>query len=233
MASEIQLVIFDMDDLMIHSHPAHMEVFEAVMQKHGASLKNPQNPLTTLEEASQFGKRIKDILAFFKQKYEINSDVDELDSEFNERLLPVFADNFVPMPGLIPLVNSLREKGYTLAVASSSIRPKIDIVLNKLDLIEPFRIIVSGEEIKHGKPAPDIFLRASERAGIEPVRSLVLEDATNGVLAAKSAGMHVIGVHNRFTYERLGLKQDLSKADLEVESLEEITPSTIKSFNTK
>lgn len=150
-----------------------------------------------------------------------------LDSEFNERLLPIFADNFVPMPGLIPLVNSLSENGYTLAVASSSIRPKIDIVLNKLDLIEKFRIIVSGEEIKHGKPAPDIFLRAAEKTGIEPVRSLVLEDATNGVLAAKAAGMFVIGVHNRFTYERLGLKQDLSKADLEAGSLEEITPSTI------
>lgn len=135
------------------------------------------------------------------------------------------------MPGLITLINSLAESDYTLAIASSSIRPKIDIILARLELTRKFGIVISGEEIKRGKPAPDIFLRTSEVAGIEPIRSLVLEDATNGILAARAAGMRVIGVHNRFIYERIGLRQDLSKADLEVESLGDITPATIKGLS--
>lgn len=71
MTPEIQLVIFDMDELMIDSHLFHTKVFEAVMQNYGASLKNTKNPLTGTEEASFFGKRIKDILVFLKQKYEL------------------------------------------------------------------------------------------------------------------------------------------------------------------
>lgn len=231
MNPEIELVIFDMDELMIACVPYHTKIFETILQKYGASLKDPKKPLMPAERASQFGKKIKDILAYLKQKYEVEADLDTLDAEFNKHLLPDLADNFITMPGLIPLINSLTVSGYPLAIASSSTRPKIDIVLDKLQIAGKFTTIVSGEEVEHGKPAPDIFLKASSLAGTEPARSLVLEDATNGVLAAKAAGMHVIGVHNKLIFESLGVRQDLSKADLQVESLEEITPAVIKSLS--
>ena len=101
--------------------------------------------------------------------------------------------------------------------------------MEKLGLIKIFEKIVSGEdEVKHGKPAPDIFLRAAEKIGVKPEECLVLEDAKNGVDAAKAAKMRCIGVHNKFTYNRLGIKQDLSKADLEVDELSEISLDDLK-----
>jgi HAD superfamily hydrolase (TIGR01509 family) len=125
------------------------------------------------------------------------------------------------MPGLSELVDSLRGK-YKLVLASSAKRSKIEIVLKKLHLdVNIFDAIVSGEdEIEHGKPAPDIFLKAAKKIGITDASScLVLEDAKNGVEAAKAAGMKAIGVHNQFSRKRLGIRQDLHVADLEVDNL--------------
>lgn len=231
MTSETKLVIFDMDDLMIYSHATHMEVFEEVLQKYGASLYDPENPLTIQEEANQFGRKIKDILAYFQNKYGIKTDTEVLHADFNELLLPVFGKHVVPMPGLTALIGSLKKTGFDLAIASSAIRPKIDIVLGELNLAKDFKAIVSGEEIKHGKPAPDIFLKAAKDVGIEPGKCVVLEDAKNGILAAKAAGMYAIGVHNKFDFEKLGIKQDLSMADFEVDSLEQISPEIIKNLH--
>ncbi len=222
-------IIFDMDDLMIDSHPAHMEVFEAVLQQHGASLRASVNPLTREEEVSFFGRKITDILALLRERYRLQVSVEEMNAEFNRVLLPVFAEHIAPMPGLSELIASLKEEGFRLVLASSASRKKIGIVLRKLGLGRAFEAMVSGEdEIEHGKPAPDIFLAAAQRIGVAPEDCLVLEDAKNGVEAAKAAGMSCIGVHNSFAYERLGIRQDLSAADIEVQSLREITPHVIK-----
>ena len=212
---------------MIDSHPAHQKVIDAVLKKHGVSLNDPKNLLTEQERANLFGKRIADIFEYFKEKYRLEMSAEELHEEFNNLLLPTFKDNIVPMPGLISLVKSLKRYGYNLAIASSSIKSKIDIALEQLNIVKYFQVITSGEEVKHGKPAPDIFLKAAEDAGVNPNSCLVLEDASSGVSAAKAAGMRVIGVHNGFVFERLGVRQNLNMADLQVESLEEISPEII------
>lgn len=219
----IKAVIFDMDELMVNSHAVHMKVHEAVLNKYSVSLKNSKNPLTKSEEATFFGMKIKDILAYLHKKYNLNGKVslEELNSDFNKILLPIFAKQVEAMPGIVELIRSLQGE-YKLVVASSAKRAKIDIVLKKLGITDIFDAIVSGEdEIKHGKPAPDIFLKAAEKISINPENCLVLEDAKNGVDAAKAAGMVCIGVHNKYTYEAIGEKQNLSGADIEVDSLYE------------
>ena len=120
-------------------------------------------------------------------------------------------------------IENLSEHGFKFALASFAKRKKIDIVLKKLGLTKTFPIIVSGEdEIEHGKPAPDIFLKAAEKAGVKPNECMVFEYAKNGIEAAKSAGMFAIGIHNKFAEERLGLKQDLSQSDFQANTLENL-----------
>jgi HAD superfamily hydrolase (TIGR01509 family) len=216
----IKAVIFDMDDLMINSHPVHMMVVEKVLQHYGVVISD--SPLTPQEEASQFGRKITDMLEFLHKKYNLPQEItiEKMNAEFNELLLPTFEENVQKMPGLTELINILTGK-YILVLASSAKRKKIDIVLKELKLANIFNAIVSGEdEIKHGKPQPDIFLKAAEKVGITEMNScLVLEDAKNGVEEAKAADMKVIGVYNKFAQERLGLRQDLHISDLEVDNL--------------
>ncbi len=227
----IQAVIFDMDDLMINSHPAHMQIMESVLKEidpRVAFYGNGTNSLPEEEEASFFGLKIIEVLKKLADRYGVTVPAEQLNIRYNQVLLRDFGKVIKQMDGLSELITELKDKGYKLAVASSAPRRKIDIVLDTFGYSTVFEAIVSGEdEIKHGKPAPDIFLKAAEKLGIAPSKCLVLEDAKNGIEATKAAGMYCIGVHNQFAYERLGIRQDLSKADRQVESLKDVSTGMI------
>lgn len=224
----IRAIIFDMDDLMIHSHHVHMKVFERVLGSYGIAMS--ANPMTKEEEAAQFGRTIPDILQFFHGRYGLpqNVTVEEMNRRFKENLLPTFRGLVQPMEGLHELIEAFKSKGYKLALASSSGRAKIDIVLDRLHLSKSFDAIVSGEDDStterpiRGKPAPDIFITAADKLGVKYNVCLVLEDAKNGVEAGKAGGMRVVGVHNKHTLEDVGVRQDLSAADLQTNSLTEV-----------
>jgi len=228
----ITTVIFDMDDLMINSHPVNMDIIEAVLNKYGVSLVGT---FTTEEEIGYSGLKIPDYFQRLINKYDLqdNADAKKMSQEFDELILPIIEKTDVePMPGLITLISALQKGNYRLAVASSAKREKIAIVLRKLELENTFEVVVSGEDdIEHGKPAPDIFLKAAEMLGVTPEECLVLEDAENGVKAAKGAGMYSIGVHNKFNKKKLKMTQNLELADKQVNSLEEISLKTIEELS--
>jgi len=115
------------------------------------------------------------------------------------------------------IIRNLSSQGYDLAVASSS--PKNEIIRNlrELNLLHYFKHLVSGEEVSHSKPAPDIFLRTAELFGVLPSDCIVIEDTKNGVNAAKAAGMYCIGFKNPDYPE-----QDLSMSDQIVDNLKDI-----------
>lgn len=222
---QVKVIIFDMDDLMINSHPRHMEVFERVLNNYGVSLNDPLNKLSVAEESAMFGRSIRSVLNDFHTKYNLPKSVtvDDLNRQFNENLLPVFDEIVDPMPHLNELIAFLRHNNYQLCLASSAKRKKIEIVLKKLKLEGIFETIVSGEDdVEHSKPAPDIFLKAAEKAGIDPKFCAVLEDAKNGIEAANAAGMISLGVHNKFTEDRLGIRQNLGEATVQLYSLDDI-----------
>jgi HAD superfamily hydrolase (TIGR01509 family) len=163
----------------------------------------------------------------FIAKYDLGADADpeHMSNQFFDKLLPVVeSEPLEPMPGLPELIHKLKENGIQLALASSSRRSKIDIVLRKLDLDSAFDAIVSGEdEIQHGKPAPDIFLEAARKLGKQPSECMAFEDAKNGVASINAARMFSIGIHNQVSEQNLGLRQNLSEANLQVNSLAELT----------
>ncbi len=224
--------IFDMDELMVDSFLYHGIVFAEIFKPYGIVWRGKGSLLTKELESTLFGLSIPDVMQRLVKAFglERKADPQILLKQYNSLLLPVFErENIVPAEGLLLLVNDLAHQGYLLAVASSAPKKKIDIVLKKIRLEKFFPVIVSGEdEIKHGKPAPDIFLKAAERLMIAPEKCVVFEDAENGVLAARAAGMKCVGIHSQTVYKVVGQRQDLSKSDIEVESLKELSSQKLQ-----
>jgi HAD superfamily hydrolase (TIGR01509 family) len=96
------------------------------------------------------------------------------------------------MPGLIDLLERLTQKGYPMAVASSSFPEIIELILERTDLRKYFQVVVSSQEAGRSKPEPDVFLLAAQQLGINPEECLVIEDSANGIKAAKAAHMRCI-----------------------------------------
>ena len=140
-----------------------------------------------------------------------------------ERLLALYEERLPLLPGAREAVERLAGR-WPLGLASSSNRPVIDRVLELSGLGRHFRATVSSEEVRRGKPAPDVYLEAARRLGAEPGRCAAVEDSTSGILAAKRAGMRVISIPNRaFPPE----EEALRAADAVVPSLKKLLPETV------
>ena len=118
------------------------------------------------------------------------------------------------IPFALRLIQELRRYSIRLALATSSRRQKTELIMSHTGLLEYFEVIVTGEEVVHGKPSPDIFLKAAEKLDLLPTECLVVEDAASGVQAAKVAGMKCVAITT--THER----SSLEKADIIIESFE-------------
>jgi HAD superfamily hydrolase (TIGR01509 family) len=135
------------------------------------------------------------------------------------------ANDLQPIEGVVELINNLYKNNFTLVLASSSRMETIDIVLNKFKLAEFFIAKVSGSELAHSKPHPEIFLRSAQLIKSKPQECIVIEDSKNGVTAARAAGMKCIGFLNPNSGD-----QDLKSADMVIRSFKELNADTVKSL---
>lgn len=198
----IDAVIFDMDGVLIDSEPLHYRTDLTLLGKLGIQIErdyldrfvgmtNPEMWKTIISEQG------------------ITRDVDEILSEQLELKLQLLEDgDWTALSGAVELVEGLVVKEIPVAVASSSSLPFIEGVLRKTGLDRFIHRYVSAESVARGKPAPDVFLEAARMLAVSPVQCLVVEDSRNGVLAAKAAGMRIIGYRNPSSGD-----QDLSRAD--------------------
>jgi HAD superfamily hydrolase (TIGR01509 family) len=145
-----------------------------------------------------------------------------------ERLERCYREHLPLLPHAREAVERLAGR-WPLAVASSSNRPLIDLVLELTGLHDAFRATVSSEEVPRGKPAPDVYLEAARRLGAEPEESVAVEDSTNGITAAAAAGMGVIAVP-RPDYP--AAPEALARAAITLDSLAELTPQSVSSAGT-
>jgi beta-phosphoglucomutase len=106
----------------------------------------------------------------------------------------VTSGGLAPLPGAAEWLRRLRDGGWRQAIASSAPRENVDVVLRVLGLERMFGARVAAEDVRHGKPAPDVFLTAAARLGVAPARCVVVEDAEAGVEAARRAGMRSVAV---------------------------------------
>ncbi|MFI5804819.1 HAD family hydrolase [Streptomyces sp. NPDC051561] len=186
-------VIFDLDGTLVDSEPNYYEAERRLRARYGL-------PDHSWEEHSRFiGIGTRETLQALRDQYGIATDVDTLLAENNGFYLELARTSTEVFPEMRKLVERLHTEGVPMAVASGSSREAIVAVLAGTGLDaqlgeEAGGVIVSAEEVAHGKPAPDVFLAAAARLAAEPGYCAVFEDAAPGVTAAFAAGMRCLAV---------------------------------------
>jgi HAD superfamily hydrolase (TIGR01509 family) len=203
----IQAVIFDMDGLMIDSEPLHKEAWQVTLRRFGYELDEALF-------AQLVGLRTREDAVFLREHFRLPVMAEVLARQRNDLFLARLPGRVKPMPGLRELIAQVRVRGLRSAVATSGERRYVDAVVRELNLDGVFDAFVVAEDVERGKPAPDVYLLAAQRLGLPPAQCLALEDAPNGVLAAKAAGMRCVAVPNEMTRSL-----DLSAADARLPSL--------------
>lgn len=189
-------VIFDMDGVIVRSEEAHWVSWRAVAAVRGIDLKYE----TFL---SCFGRVNADCIRIM-----LGDGIDEVESvQIADRKESAFRDAVrenVPLAvGTRELLASLQSVGARLAVGSSAPSENVALILDAGQIREFFSATVDGNQVKRGKPAPDVFLQAGEAIGIVPARCAVIEDAPAGIRAARAANMTAIGVATTHTDAQL------------------------------
>ena len=209
-------VIFDMDGVLVDSGPAHAESWRMVAARDRIEVSNEQFKRL-------FGMPSRDIVRVIWGAGLSDEEVRRHDDQKEAAYRDLIAGNVPLTPGVRPMLESLRDSGLVLAVATSGPRENVELVLREGEIGSFFSTIVTGFDITHGKPAPDCFLLAAERIDIEPKNCVVVEDAPVGIQAALAANMPVIGLIGTHPAERL---RDAGATAI-VEELSEITPDTV------
>ena len=182
-------VIFDMDGVIVDSEPRHEKAYLEIVRELGYEQNHG------LDFAQYIGRSDRELWMDFVAKNRPKQPLDEL-LEMKRRLVVEIIRREQPLfDGLPELVESLSGR-YTLGVASGSERAVVDAVLALKNIRRFFSAVVTASEVKHGKPAPDIFLRAARLLNAAPADCWVIEDSKPGVAAGLAAGMRVIAITN-------------------------------------
>lgn len=203
----MKVAIFDMDGVLVDSECIHRDAFKKVFTELNI-------PVTEKEQDGFAGLPSDKIWGYIREKYSIRQSVSDLikmkRKVYSESLK---STQIKPTDGLIELLDTLKENNIKICIASSSAREFVRYIIDRLEITHYFDNIVSGEDVVNGKPNPDIYLKASEKYNVIPSDCTVIEDAHNGVIGAKAAGMNCVGYKNPNSGN-----QDLSKADIIVDS---------------
>ncbi len=211
-------VIFDMDGVMIDSEPLWEKTETILLGRRGIDY-NPSY------RDKIVGLNQKDSGKLLKETFRLEEPVKELLDERISILLQLYERELKAMPGVLKLLNELRESGFLLAVASSSPYRVIKFVLDKFVLNDFFRVVVSGDFVELGKPNPDIYLHTAKELGVIPAECIVIEDSINGLKSAKAAGMLCIAVPDKRLNQR-----EFKAADLIFDKLEKINLAEVESL---
>ena len=217
--TEDKAVIWDLDGVIADTGPFHLGAWQQLAEEMG-------RPFTAEDFRRVFGLKNSDVIRKALAP-DISADQVEALAERKEEIYRArVKGNIKPLPGVLPLLHSLKEDGFGLALASSTVPENIKLLLSSLGIEQLFDCLVSGQDVSRGKPDPEGFLLAAKKLGVEPRCCVIIEDAIDGVRAAKAAGMKCIAVAN--THPR----ETLAAADLTVESLETVESRDIQSLLT-
>jgi HAD superfamily hydrolase (TIGR01509 family) len=209
----LESVVFDFDGVILDSETPEYESHRRIYERCGAALTvdewcggiglwveghDDQRFLTLCERSTRAPSRD----AYYSERRRI----------FDE-LIPS-----EPMRGVRALLIALQEAGIATAIASTSPSRWVVPAAERIGVRSLFRVIVTGEEVPRRKPAPDVYLEAARRLGVDPARSIAIEDSGPGITSARAAGMRTVAIPHRLTEGH-----DLSAADLRVADAGELT----------
>jgi HAD superfamily hydrolase (TIGR01509 family) len=180
-------LIFDMDGLLVDSEGLAAAAMDRLLDEYQLGRKPEVH-------ARLLGRRLIEALAIVRDGYGMEENVEVLIARYSDLRIEALRGSVKPMPGAAEIIARARLAGLPIALATSGMRIHADISLGETGLAGSFSSETTGDEVTRGKPAPDLFLMAAERLGIDPADAVVLEDSPLGVEAAKAAGMRVIAV---------------------------------------
>ena len=181
-------VVFDLDGVIVESERIWDDARRELVARTGGTWKDGATRAMMGMSSPEWTRYLHDELGVPLPVEEIGpAVVAEMERRYRERL-PL-------IPGAVEAVRALAAE-WPLGLASSSNRPIIDLVLAEAGIADAFAATVSSEEVARGKPAPDVYLEAARRLGVDPAACVAIEDSTNGIRAAAAAGMTVIATPN-------------------------------------
>jgi len=180
----IEAVAFDLDGTLIESERRWEAARREVTETSGGTWRDDAQP-------SMMGLSTPEWIAYMQRELGVPLEADQIRRQVLERIEASYRDELPLVPGADAAVRRLADR-WPLAVASSSPRELIELVIELAGLDGAFEAVISSAEVAHGKPAPDVYLRACEVLGSTSVRTAAIEDSAPGVRSAAAAGMPVV-----------------------------------------
>ena len=184
----IKAVIYDMDGVIIDSEPLWREALIHCFNKVGFDFTQDKCRVTQ-------GMRLIEVVEYwYAQQPWQGKTIEEVEQDILTKVTELIAEKGEAMEGVYQSLELFKNKGYKIALASSSASSLINVVLEKLNIKHEFEVIKSAEFLDYGKPHPDVFIKTAEELNVPAINCLVIEDSFHGVLAGKAAVMQVIAV---------------------------------------
>ena len=212
--------IFDMDGVIINSEPLHKKAYQLMFDEFNLEVSDKLYSTFTGMSTLPICEKLCDI---FSLKFSAETLVENKRKHFKS----LFENGlkFELIDGVLELIKHYRQNGLTLILASSASMNNINMIFERFDLDKYFKSKISGADLRASKPDPEIFEKATKLTGFSKENCFVIEDSTNGILAAKAAGLFCVGFDSPHSKN-----QDYSKADLTITSFKEIHYSKIKTY---
>ena len=214
----IDAVVFDLDGVLIQTEELWDEVRETLTRDAGGRYGEE-------EQRAMMGMSSPEWSRYMHEHVGLPEPPDEIAAEVVRQMAERYREQLPLIDGAVEAVERLTAR-WPLGVASSSNRELIDLVLELSGLDRYFQATVSSEEVERGKPAPDVYLEACRRLGVEPTRAAAVEDSQAGIRSAKAAGMRVLAIPNP-AYPPA--EEALASAGIVLDSLADLTPEAVES----
>lgn len=185
----IKAVIFDMDGVLIEAKEWHYDALNKALHLFGYTISRHEH--LTSYDGLPTARKLEMLSVERDLPVVLHKFINEMKQLYTMEIVyaqckPTFVHQYA--------LSSLKKMGYKLAVASNSIRNTVEVMMEKAKLDQYLDLQLSNEDVKRGKPAPDIYIKAINDLGFKPEECLVVEDNENGIKAAKAAGAHVLVV---------------------------------------
>lgn len=220
----IKAIIFDMDGVIVDSEPLWTKALEIYLNK-VAKVAMPHSAFKKFHNEKLRGKNWRQVPIILKSKFHIPSTYKKIVDGCSTETIHIFNKSLKMIPDAKTLIKNLYLHHYSLALASSSPYKVINYIVRRYKLRKYFKVVISGIEVRYGKPNPAIFLKTASLLKEKPQSTLVFEDSINGIKAAFRAGTKCIAVKQPYTIYKY-----LKTADLVVKDLREISLKNIKNL---
>lgn len=221
MLKNTEAVIFDLDGTLVDSMWMWSEIDKEYLGRFGISL--PEDLHGMIE-----GKSFSETAHYFKERFQLKDSIDTIKRDWNEMAWDKYERQVPLKEGVREFLELLREWRIPMAIATSNSRELVGMVtrVNRIDGY--FSAVVTGCDVKKGKPSPEVYLKAAELIQASPGTCLVFEDIVQGIMAGKNAGMRVCAVEDHYSAYQEKEKREL--ADYYIKSYEEIVQSARKDW---